>query len=252
MIGYTELAKLNTFNMSHVFKLTGNKKTASSLVLRLSKKGMVKKIKNNLYTCVNLSNGQVIASKYHIACSVNDTSYISHHTAFEYMGLSNQIFYEIYVSSVKKFSDFVFEGITYKYVPSKLQIGIISPKNSEGIKITSLERTLIDSIKDFEKIGGLDELLNCLSAISYLNENQILEILNAYDLKYLYQKTGYILYFFKNQFDLSTDFFDFCKSKIGKSTRYLTKDSKKYIKDWQLIVPEYISETINQGEQPLV
>ncbi|HOM03400.1 MAG TPA: hypothetical protein PLH43_11320 [Acetivibrio sp.] len=38
MVGYIQLVKLNTFTMEDVYKLVGNKKTASSLVLRLSKK----------------------------------------------------------------------------------------------------------------------------------------------------------------------------------------------------------------------
>jgi predicted transcriptional regulator of viral defense system len=112
MVGYTQLVKLNTFRMDDVYKLVGNKKTASSLVLRLSKKGLVKKIRNNLYTCINVADGQPVATKYHIACAINNTAYLSHHSAFEYMGISNQVFYEIYVSSEKRFDNFEFNGIT--------------------------------------------------------------------------------------------------------------------------------------------
>jgi predicted transcriptional regulator of viral defense system len=50
MVGYAELSKMNTFTLNDVCNLVGNKKTASSLLLRLSKKGYVKKVRNNLYT----------------------------------------------------------------------------------------------------------------------------------------------------------------------------------------------------------
>lgn len=128
MVGYTHFAKLNTFTMGDVYKLVGNKKTASSLVLRLSKRGLVKKIRNNLYTCINVADGQPVATKYHIACAINNTAYLSHHSAFEYMGISNQVFYEIYVCSEKRFDDFEFNGITYKYVSSKISSGVIEPR----------------------------------------------------------------------------------------------------------------------------
>ena len=49
MVGYAELAKLNTFTMDDVFKLVGNKKTASSLVLRLSKRFSEEDQKQPLY-----------------------------------------------------------------------------------------------------------------------------------------------------------------------------------------------------------
>jgi len=252
MVGYAELSKMNTFTMDDVCTLVGNKKTASSLVLRLSKKGLVKKIKNNLYTCVNIVDGQVIASKYHIACSINETAYISHRSAFEYMGISNQVFYEIYVSSSKRFTDFEFEGITYKYIASKLDLGIVYPKNTQGIRVTSIERTVVDSIKDFEKIGGLEELINCISSVPYLDDKQIIKYLDAYGMQFLYQKTGFILEHYKNQLHLSDEFIDYCKSKIGKSTRYLTKDSTAYCSEWKLVVPDDLFYITEQGGMPLV
>lgn len=252
MVGYAELAKLNTFTMDDVFKLVGNKKTASSLVLRLSKKGLVKKIRNNLYTCINIADGQPVASKYQIACAVNNSAYLSHHSAFEYMGISNQVFYEIYVSSEKRFDDFEFNGITYRYISSKMSVGVIKPKNTQGIRVTSLERTVVDSIKDFEKIGGLEELLNCIEATPYLKEDELIKCLDEYNLQFLYQKTGFILNNYKSQFQLSDEFISYCKNKMGKSTRYLTKDSTKYLKEWRLVVPEYLFQVNEQGGTHLV
>lgn len=252
MVGYAELSKMNTFSMADVSNLVGNKKTASSLILRLSKKGLVKRIKNNLYTCVNVADGSVIASRYHISCAINDTAYLSHHSAFEYVGITNQVFYEMYVSSSIRFTDFEFEGITYKYVASKLDDGVIAPKNTQGIRITSTERTIVDSIKDYEKIGGLEELLNCISSLPYLDEKQLIVFLDAYNMQFLYQKTGFILKHYKNELQISDQFIYYCKSKTGKSTRYLTKDSGTYCAEWKLVVPDGLFGMTEQGGSPLV
>lgn len=252
MVGFSELSKLNTFSMEDVYALVRNKKTASSLVLRLSKKGLVKKIKNNLYSCVNLASGSVLASRYHIACGINDTAYLSHHSAFEYVGIANQVYYEVYVSSSRKFKNFEFQGISYIYISSKMDSGILIPNSTQGIRITSVERTVIDSIKDFEKIAGLEELLNCISSISYLEEKKLITFLDAYHIQFLYQKTGFILEQFKKQLQLSDEFIDYCKTKSGKSTRYLTKDSKTYCSPWRLVIPEELFGLFAQGKTPLV
>lgn len=252
MVGYAQLVKLNTFTMDDVCRLVGNRKTASSLVLRLLKKGLVKKIRNNLYTCINVADGQPVATKYHIACAINNSAYLSHHSAFEYMGISNQLYYEIYVSSQKRFYNFEFNGITYKYVSSKISDGVIQPKNTQGIRVTTLERTIVDSIKDFEKIGGFEELLNCIESIPYLNENELIRYLDAYNLQFLYQKAGFLLEHYKNQFHLSDEFISYCRNKTGKSTRYLTKNSTKYLNEWKLVVPEYLFLISEQGGHPLV
>jgi hypothetical protein len=42
-------------------------------------------------------------------------------------------------------------------VVSKLKKGVVEPKNTSGVRVTNLERTVIDNIKDFKKIGGFEE-----------------------------------------------------------------------------------------------
>jgi len=252
MVSYVELAKFDTFTIDDVCQLVGNKKTAYSLVSRLSKKGLVKKIRNNLYTCINVVDGQPIATKFHIACAINETAYISYHSAFEYMGMYNQVFFQMYVSSTKRFTDFEFNGIRYKYVPSKLQVGIVTPRNTQGIRVTTLERTVVDSIEDLEKVGGLEELLNCIGMIASLDESEMMKYLELYDNQFLYQKTGFILEHYKEQLHLSDNFIELCRNRIGKSTRYLTNNSTKYCKEWRLVIPEELFSANQEGGDPLV
>lgn len=255
MIGYKELARLSVFSLSDVEKLTNNKKTAYSLLARLMKKGLVKKIRNNIYSCVNPATGQVNASRYQIACAISKSAYLSHHSAFEYYGLANQVYYEIYVSSETRFRDFEFEGVRYKHVASKINHGVIEPRNSEGIRVTDLERTVIDSIKDFEKIGGFEELLSCLSAIHYLDAEKLKAYLEAYDIQTLYQKTGFLLQYYMEEMQLPKTFIDYCKSKTGKSTRYLLKEAMHngvYNSEWKLVVPEGVFDLTGQGGGELV
>ena len=255
MTGYMELAKLGVFSPVYVKELTGNKKTGYSLLNRLMKKGMVKKIRQNMYSCVNPTTNQVVASRYQIACAVNDSAYLSHHTAFEYHGFANQVFYEVFISSITKFREFEFDGINYKYVASKLKDGVIQAKNSEGIWVTDLERTVIDSIKDYEKIGGFEELINCLESVHYLDEEKLKRYLMGYSIQALYQKAGFLLEHYMKGMQISLQFIDFCKSKIGKSTRYIVKESlavNYYISEWKLVVPEGLFKIADQGGDELV
>ncbi|NLK28989.1 MAG: TrmB family transcriptional regulator [Clostridiales bacterium] len=54
---YTELAKYPVFSIDDVKKFTGNGKTAYSQLGRLIKKGLVKKIRKNIYSVVNPATG---------------------------------------------------------------------------------------------------------------------------------------------------------------------------------------------------
>ncbi len=46
-------------------------------------------------------------------------------------------------------------------------------------------------------IGGLEELLRCLSLVPLVNEDRLLAYLPLYNRQFLYQKTGYVLQHFK-------------------------------------------------------
>ncbi|MDD2503224.1 MAG: type IV toxin-antitoxin system AbiEi family antitoxin [Clostridia bacterium] len=252
---YNQLAKYPVFTINEVEKLTGNSKTAYSQLDRLMKKGLIKKVRKNIYSVVNPVTGQIVATRCQIACAVTDTAYISHHSAFEYYGLANQVFYEVYVSSETKFNAFEYEHVTYKYVASRMQEGIVEAKNTTGVRITDLERTVIDSIRDYNKIGGFEELLNCLEGIHYLDEEKLLLYLKVYNIQGLYQRVGYLLQHYQKEMQISNDFIDCCKEKIGKSRRYLLNESidgSTYNREWELMVPKGLFEITEQGGDMLV
>lgn len=246
---FTALAKYPVFTIDDVKKLTGNEKTAYSQLDRLMKKGLVKKIRKSIYSVVNPSTGQIVATRYQIACAITDTAYISHHSASEYYGLANQVFYEVYVSSETKFNHFEHNHVTYKYVTSRMKEGVVEAKNTTGVKITDLERTVIDSIRDFNKIGGLEELLNCLEGVHYLNEKKLKRYIDIYDTQSVYQRVGFLLDHYRKEMQLSKEFIEYCKDKIGKSRRYLVseaRDDNSYNSEWELMIPQGLFEMTDQ------
>lgn len=245
---YLYLSSKPIFNMNDVNKFYNNIDSARSAVKRLLKQKLVLKIRNNLYTCANGMGP--LANRFQVASAITDTSYVSYHTAMEYYGTYNQVYYEVYVSSDTKFNNFEFDGYRYIYVPSKLNIGIINQSNN-NIKITDLERSIVDCIKNMDKISGIEEIISIIEDSPILNEEKIAIYLEEYNNKFLYQKAGFLLENIYSTSNLSKEFFESCLSHIGKSCRYLTSDYKKgtFNKKWNLIIPDPIYYSKN-GELP--
>lgn len=237
---YFELLKKPVFRINDVNQYYDNIHSARSAVGRLIQEGLVMKIRNNMYTCINGETGSPVANRYQIASNITPTSYISYHTAMEYYGMADQVFYDIYVSSETSFRDFEFDGYSYHCVLSKSRDGVVTPAFSGGIFITDMERTLVDSIKEMDKISGMEEVIQNISGMRHLQEKRLLEYLDLFQNQFLYQKTGYLLQNLSEQLDLSESFFYICKNKIGKSKRYLTSDIKTGIYDdeWKLVIPK--------------
>ena len=252
MIGYAELAKTPIFSIKDVESFTGNKKTAYSVLYRLMNKHLVSKIRKNLYSCISVETGTVIATKYQIASAINTEACVSHISALEYYGYSNQVRYVVYVSSMKSFNKFSFKGVRYVFTKSKFNKGVDVLDYAGGLRITDLERSVVDSIKDSEKIGGLEEILHCLNNIPWLDSAKLIRYLDMYNIQMVYQKVGFILSHYKESLKLTNELFDHCKNKAGKSVRYLSSQNRtgRFIKEWNLIVSRNFNFTnfIQDGE----
>ncbi len=247
---YVQLLNKPVFTVNDVNIYYDNVNSARSAIYRLIKANMVKKIRNNLYTCVIGTNGEVNANRFQIACGINDTAYISHHTAMEYYGITDQVYYDVYVSSKTKFNDFEFDGYTYHFVKPAIDKGVEKIPYSGGISVTDKERTVLDSLKDMDKISGAEEVLSNIEDVGELNEGKLIEYLAEYDNQFLYQKTGLVIFTEgKTEYLYMQKLMKLCKNNIGNSKRYFSneKGPSTYNKEWQLVVPDRLLTLKNGG-----
>jgi len=246
---YEQLLKMGCFTWNDLCNVLGNRKAADSLARNYIKKGYIKSVRRGLYAAVDLATGESAVNKFRIAGRITPTSYTSHHAAFEYYGCANQVSYNVEVSSETVFSPFEFEGITYVYLGSRINQGIVT--QLDGVRVTDVERTVLDGINDFEKVMGLEELLRCLELMPMIKTEKLLAYLDSYGKQILYQKAGYILEHFRNTWNISDDFFIACMKRIGKSNRYLYKphvyEKMEYNNRWRLVVPRNLMNITNKG-----
>lgn len=244
---YKELAVMRCFTRNELVKITGSEASAAWVIGKYLKKGYIERVRRDLYAVISLETGQPIPNRYQVASHAAEDAYISHHSAFEYYGYANQLFYEVYVATKRRMRPFSYDGIDYQCVPYRGPKGIMETDN--GVRVTSLERTVIDSIADFEKIGGPEELLRCLLLIPSLSYEKLLESLELYQCGKLYQKTGYILETFREDMGLPEIFFEECEKHISGSKTYLftRRDDFMYYRRWKLFAPKNIRTFIDKG-----
>lgn len=243
---YQELVDLGCFAIKDLVKLTGHETAAKWVCQEYLKKGYIERVKHNLYVTISLETHQPIPNRYVIASHIFPDATVSYHSAFEFYGFSNQVFYEMQVITESRFRDFRYGGVTYRRVTPKIKDGVTI---INGTRVTTLERTVIDSVDQFEKIGGLEELLRCLALIPTLDETALSHFLAEYDNGFLYQKTGYILSYFASSLGLSENFFKLCKQHLPKGKSYLLKQRKGLFwqPDWRLYAPENLMDLIHKG-----
>lgn len=244
---YKELASLRCFTFQELINIVGSKEAAAWRIRTYLQKGYIERVRRDLYAVISLETNYPIPNKFQIASHVSQDSYVSHHSAFEYYGYANQVFYDVYFSSSKRIRPFSYAGLEYHPIISSGDIGIV--ETNTGVRVTSIERTVIDSIASLNKIAGLEELLRCLSLIPSLNSENLLESLEMYNHSQLYQKVGYILEAFKEELYLPEEFFDECEKRISSSKTYLFEKQEDfvYFARWKLYAPKNIKSIIDKG-----
>jgi len=243
------LHHLKIFHKRDAVGFIKDENNAKETLRRYKKLGLIAQVRRDLYVATDLGTKASLASKYEIAGHVTPSSYLAYHAALEYHGLAHKVLNILYISSIDAFRNFEYDGIRYIFCQSYSDAGIICPATDSHVRVTDLERTVLDCINHIDLSGGLEELIQCLAIITVINESKLLEYLACFDKPFLYQKTGFILRYFQKEMNLSDDFFELCKSKTGQSARYLTNkhESDTYFKEWRLIAPHDLLSFLEQG-----
>lgn len=206
------------------------------------KKKQIMMIKKGLYAAVNPATGLPYVSKFMVASKLTPSSCVAYHSALEYHGLANQVYNIAYVASNERFVKFDFMDIEYEPVKFSYSEGVDEVISSVNIRVTDIERTVIDCIDNLRLAGGIEELLGAFEFIKKFNEHKLLRYLELYNKKVLYQKVGYILRQYAEEFQLSEKFFFECHQNIGSSCFYFLKDCLTFGKtelssEWNIMAP---------------
>lgn len=243
---YEQLLEKGCFSREDLTELTGSKAAAQSLIYDYQRKNYIERVKRNLYVAVSLETKQPVCNRYQIGSSLFEDACISHHSAFEVFGYVNQVFYECYVATESRFVDFEFDGVTYHRMEKKpgtqtIQVGKVT--------VTSLEQTVVDSIRDFDKVAGLEEVIRCMLLMPGVKEKEILKCLKNNENGFLYQKCGYLFEELQMELKLSEIFYKECQRHGSNSKRYLIKDGHDNVwnERWGIYTPRSFGGLIDKG-----
>ena len=233
------------FSPTDLEEALGNIRSVKTLLMRYQRQGYVSKVRRGLYCVNNISTKLPEANKFQIASTITPTSYVAYHAAFEYHGLAHQIFYNVSVGTEQVFNNFAFDGNFYTCHNSHIHIGIDKPIADKHVRVTNVERTIVDCIDRIDLCGGWEELVNCLRSVQYLREEQLTVILQAYRKIALYKKVGFL--FEQLQLPVSQQFISSCQKYAKDSVTYLTSDgsSNTFHAAWRLYAPNDLL-TINE------
>ena len=185
----------------------------------LAKRGLLLRIRRGLYVAIGLIPEQTNTDPFVISSFLIRGSVISHWSALQYHGLTEQIPQTITASTIKKITTpsmheakimssnikhaWVIDDIRYEYIHVqdknlKLGEGVEKIWINEfySVLITDKERTILDVFINPKMFGGMGEALgvleNVLSSES-IDVDKLVRYAVAYEKKYLAKRLGWAL-----------------------------------------------------------
>lgn len=235
--------------MNDILDIVKDKKKAYYYVSDMTRKGILQKIKNNLY--VRREPFSMVEKHYRVdsfilASKIVKEYFLSFATAMQLHGLTQRWSRIYYFSTLKFVRPVIYFDVEVKPVRIKKEkfFGFEEKKvKDENIFVSDLERTVVDMFLKPGYCGGLEDVVSSLKDLENMEEKvdfkKLLNYIERIRNKSLYNKIGYLFedLMKKSFLDVSDDFLKKCRGKASKVVCYLSKDKDTmFVKEWNLVV----------------
>jgi predicted transcriptional regulator of viral defense system len=230
-------------------------KTASrrALLKYYVRTGRVKPVRKGLYLSAPLGR-PVVADPYLICAKMAPDAVLAYHTAMQFHGKAYTVRNDYVCCSRSRVNPFEYEGQVFKAVlfPRALlvkgqEMFAAHEVESQGemLRVTSLERTMVDVLQRPELSGGWEEVWRSLEMVEYYHLDKIVEYVELLDNATTAAKVGFFLDQHREQLMVDPSHLERLKARCPKSPHYLERSyegSNKFLPDWNLVVPDFIVE----------
>lgn len=231
-----------------------NISTRDNLLAYHVKNGNLLRVKQGLYVVVppNMTAAEYLVDPYLLASRMAKDAVLAYHTALDFHAKSYSVYNKFLYLTKRSVKDVSFRSYKFESVrpPKSLldqrrfDFGVItSERSGMEVRVTSLERTLVDLFDKPNLGGGWEEIWRSLESVEFYNVSEVVEYTLLLKKASTVAKVGYFLErneerLFVNRSELQT-----LKKGIPKQPYYMDKNlTGKLVKQWNLIVPEDILE----------
>ncbi len=191
---------------------------------------------------------------YLIAAKATQDAVLSHHTALELHGFAYTTFETLTYLTAQASKPFTYEDQNFRSVrfPTSLQeknktdYGVDTiTRGGVTIRLTSLERTIVDILERPDLAGGWEEVLRSLEQVVSFDAQKLIDYTLMLDNATTVAKVGFFLEQRPEHLAVQSSITDQLLPYLPTQPHYIDRSQRKdgkLIKKWQLIVPAEILE----------
>lgn len=241
------------------------KGSIANILYYYHKQGRILLVKKGIYYVIPPGINREICSvdPYLVASKLAKDAILSYHSALALHGHAHSVWHLFhYFTKNRAKEPFIFQSCTYQAVSiplalikaKKTDFGIMIVEHlNEKIAVTTLERTLVDSLNRPYLVGSWEEIWKSFESVDYLNLDQVIEYAFLLSNRSTIAKVGYFLDMHREQFRVSENHLKRLHDQCHLSPKpfYLERSPKgpqQLINRWNLIIPQFLDE--KKWEEP--
>jgi predicted transcriptional regulator of viral defense system len=211
-------------------------------------------IRRGLYAVVprGVSPDNFQVNAYLLSSRLSPDAAIAYHTALQFHGKAHSISRRFTYLTVRRNKPFRFRGAEYVpvLVPAVLRVlkdwgGGIAEESHAGltIRVTTLERTLVDVLDNLRYGGGWEETFRSLESVGFFDLDAVIEYVLKMRKAVTVARVGFFLELYREQLMVEDQHLEALQKHAPSCPMYLDRRKRepgKLQARWNLIVPEYV------------
>ena len=239
----------------HLSQGSNSRQTLKSLLAYHQKQGRIQKVRRGLYAVVGPGrNGKSISDPFLLAGKMTKDAILAYHTAMEFHGRAYSVFWKLYYltehkSQPVKFGSNEFQCVLYpRSLVEKGMTGygvLKSERQGVELRVTSLERTLVDMLARPVISGSWEEIWRSLESVEFFDLDKVVEYALLLENSTIAARVGFFLDQHREKLFVEDHHLKLLQEHRPAKPHYMERSNRKggrLMQAWNLVVPTEILE----------
>lgn len=232
---------------------TPNRNTTRNRLAGLVASGRVLRVRRGLFAAVppGAEPDRAPVDSYLVTSQLADDATVAYHAALQFHGRAYSVWWRFHYLTRHRNRPFRFRDQEFvpvlapKAVRSRPDLGggVTLVSHAGGtVRVTSLERAMVDVLDAPGKGGGWEEIWRSLESVEFFDLDAVIEHVAAMGSALTAARVGFFLEQHRESLMVEDEHLDELERHRPREPRYLDSGRQpgKFLSRWNLVVPEYV------------
>lgn len=232
-----------------------SKRTSSNLLARHLAAGRLVRVRRGLYATVprGVDPERAAVDPYLIATQLTDDAVLAYHAALQFHGKAYSVWGRFHYLTRLRARPFSFQAMEFVPVQAPVALralpdlggGVLELRHAGGIvRVTTLERTMVDVLDAPGKAGGWEEVWRSLQMVEFFDLDAVLDYALRLGSALTVARVGFFLEQHRDALMVEDRHLEAFRQHVPAQPRYLDTDREpgRLVAPWNLVVPEWVLE----------